>query len=611
MADGAQSGASFAYQGSVDNLPSVSLTTSKKQAKPKMSLEVLLTKKDKIAALPPEVRDQVIDRIYDKFVAPKIPKSVGDDQKVIIKQHLSDTFSGKAVQQIQPQAKESDYQKEGFLTNALGKFEEGFGKGSANLLHLLNAISFKKGSETERGRWEGTENSLRSGISGHEKSTEEYTKSHPYSAGISSFAGQLAPSIPLTMTGEGMIPSVAKGAPLLSKLLSNIGKGAIGGGLSNLSFDPSTEGFEQGAGYGAGTAGLLTGLKGGLGKVIKRTPKITAKVASEAVAGASDDAAAKLDALANKSYGKKLSELTPEQKIKVVNDWRDSTVTEQKAARETAKKAAEAAKVEKAKANAAASTDSKVQVRRAMDEAKALQKQIAAFAKNNKRAPTDEELVGLREKAKAAPTVEAPKATPETKPKYTGPERRATPRPDPQSMEDFRKAEIPRLRRLIASETDPAHKRILEQQLQVAQQPLAEQFKIENPEVVKAVAAVADVSKTTALESSPVVKVPEGEHGTGALGKRAKDAERVAKARELAKATQPEPATPETPETELMKKEEEFLNLTDQIEAMGPKGKEAAKNLDLFRRKGKITLDDAIMMGGKVLETFQKGKGPK
>lgn len=596
-------------------------------------LTKLMAKRERIASLPESVRGVIIDRLFDKAISPRIPKAMNDEQKGQIRQNFENAILGQSPKMLSTSPSEADFKRSGMPTGAGGKVQEGVMGGLGNILKFFEMFDSEKGDRelaAKRGdtrpgystvRPEASEGFTKAaGALG--EATSAYSGRHPFKAGAAEFGGQMLPAV----ASEMLMPGAPPGAGLLPKVLA----GATKGGAGMIPFDPTPKGVGTGAVLGAGSPILGRGFSK-LKEAFKPVAKVAPAVATT-VAGAAEGSEAKLEALAQKSFGKSLRELSPDQKIELVNKWRDESVTAARTEKVNARKAAEQAKIDAVTVKATAKIDQRVATRKAMDEAKALQKQISAFIKTNKRAPNEEELLKMkaspassgmpaaddRGAGLAARKPGAASVIPERgKTLVTSEqvERRALPR---STRAQLYTSELSQIRKDIAEAATPEEKTYHEQRLTVKTEeykkametPLSDQFRVESPEAIKAVSAVADVSKVAedVKPKAPEVQViPEGQHGAGPLGKRAKDAERVAKARELARATQPEPAAAGTPESALLAKEEEFMNLTDQIEALGPKGKEAAKNLDKFRRTGKITMDMALEMGTKVLETLQKG----
>jgi hypothetical protein len=606
-------------------------------------LTKVLSKRDRIAALPDSIRGAIIDRLFDKTIGPRIPKTFSDEQKGQVRKNFENAILGRSPEMFSTAPSEADYKRAGLPTGAGGKVQEGVMGGLVNLAKFLEMFDSEKDERelaAQRGEKRPEYYKVRPELSEVladpknvlAESTAAYSGRHPFKAGVAEFGGQMLPAT----AAEMLIPGTPPGLGLAPKVLA----GAAKGGAGMIPFDPSPKGVATGAVFGGGLP--IVSKAAGKAKAALVGSKAATKIApaaTSAVAGVAEGSEAKLEALAQKSFGKSLRELSPDQKIELVNKWRDESVAAAKTEKAAARKAAEQAKVDAVTKKATEKIDQRIATRKAMDEAKALQKKISEFIKTNKRAPNEEELL----KMKSEPAVSAPLSTPASAGEARGAglaargdkgsvvpergkafatseqvERRALPR---STRAQLYTSELSQIRKDIAAAATPEEKLYQEQRLAVKmdeykkamETPLADQFKAESPEAIKAVSAVADVSKITEQIKPKVTEVqviPEGQHGAGTLGKRAKDAERVAKARELAKATQPEPATAETPESALLAKEEEFMNLTDQIEALGPKGKEAAKNLDKFRRKGTITMDQAIEMGNKVLEAFQKGTVP-
>lgn len=611
--------AGYSYQGSIHNLPEGEIIPPKKAKSAPLTMERVLAKRDKLAQLPPEVRDVVFERLYDKVVAPREPKALNNQQKGLLRQRFSDLLMGRSPTPDTSKPTTEDYAAQGMSTGAFGQFKSGVMRGLAgghetagNIQdwiekHLPQSMQMTP----EQKKFESASQSaivdpMKSAAGALSEASGAYKTEHPTRAGIAEFTGASLPAMPFSAGMGGAVPAVAKGAPFLTRLGMNVARGAATGATEGpVVFEPTKKGVAEGAGFGAAAplalspfGALFRRIMGGAGAGVasKAAPTLTKEIA-----GASEGTTNVLDTLAQTKFGKKLAELTPDQKIELVNSWREESTKAASEAKKAAKKTTEEAKVEKVKAKEEAKVHTRIQTIKAMDEAKALQKQISAFVKTNKRAPTDEELIKLREQAKAAPvavatppSTPAPAAAPPAAP--TVPQTVGTAEGAAADTAFFQQAKA-------ALPADAS----ISQIAQKAQELKAAAFKVESPEAVKAVSAVADVSKIASTPEAPkVTVVPEGEHGAGPLGKRASDAERVAAARAKARAEQPEPTAPDTPETILAKKEEEFLALTDEIEAMGPKGKEAAKNLDTFRRKGKITMDQAMEMGQKVLEVLRK-----
>jgi hypothetical protein len=599
----------------------------------------VMAKRDRIASLPESVRGVILDRLFDKAISPRIPKAMNDEQKGQIRQNFENAILGQRPQMLSAAPGEADFKRSGLPTGAGGKVQEGVMGGLGNILSFVDKASNKfddlmdlLSSSKSRPDPSNMAAPFQKAQGALSEATSAYQGRHPFKAGAAEFGGQLLPAI---LMEKMVMPGTGGGLP------GKIATGAAKGGAGMIPFDPTPKGI--------GTGAVIGGASPILGKAVNKakaalfpTKAVTkvAPAAATAVAGAAEGSEAKLEALAQKTFSKSLRELSPDQKIELVNKWRDESV----AAAKTEKVAARKAAIEAKNLHKKISELLKMKTQESMDEAKAIQKNLAAFIKQNKRAPNEQELSEIKRFVEnnpgsnvtlhggkvitvpiedrgaglAARKPGAASVIPERgKTLVTSEqvERRQLPR---STRAQLYTSELSQIRKDIAEAATPEEKTYHEQRLTVKmdeykkamETPLADQFRVESPEAIKAVSAVADVSKVSEQIKPKVPEVqviPEGQHGAGPLGKRAKDAERVAKARELAKAMQPEPAAPGTPESALLAKEEEFMNLTDQIEALGPKGKEAAKNLDKFRRTGKITMDMAIEMGGKVLETLQKG----
>lgn len=598
------------------------------------ALEKVYAKRDRIAALPEGPRALVIDRLFNKLVKPKIPAAMKDDQRTLIKQRFIDHMMGQSPTPGPAGPSEADFKRFGLPTGAGGKVQQGVMGGLGNITSLLDKLSGNNGlqgalnsvtgDKTQLPEQSAATIKLKDAASALGESTSAYEGRHPTKAGISEFLGQ---ALPATAT-EMLMPGAPPGASLGSKIISGAGKGAAG----MVPFDPSVKGVTTGAAFGAGFPLAGKGFNK-LKNVLKPAAKIAGPViskAGEAIPGAAENATESLETLAQKKFQKPLSQLTPDQKIELVSKWRDDSVTAVKAEKVSAKKAAEAAKAAAVTKKATEAIDQKVAVRKAMDESKALQKNLAAFIKQNKRAPNADELaeikrfidnnpnsnVTLHGGAKITKTAEAKaaEAKADTERGIKTPQKRTFLRTTNQDVKEYYDYRFGQLRKELTEATSPeekadAERRLAEltevQKLHPTSMGDVHDFKVESPEAIKAVSAVADVTKVVnefkPVAAAEVKVIPEGQHGTGEIGKRAKDAERKAAERAKALREQPEQEAQGTPETALLEKESQYLELMDKLEALGPKGKEAAKNLNQYKRKGLLTMDQVLEMSNKIL----------
>lgn len=645
----------------------------------------IISKRDKILALPDGTREMVLEKLFDKTV--KIPSAMNNDQRSLIRQRFVDTFMGLPPTADPGQSPEDKARAANMPHGSFGVFRAGTEEGIANMLDAIRHEAYKLhygknnpnapafDTYATKGLGYAAEQWLRQNAAEQRQFTapyEERSKKHnvpllgPITrADVEGGAGKMFSSLPLDLATADLIPG-AKGAKLGARILSGAGKGAVGGAVTNPSFGGS---MSQGAAGGA-AAGALFGMLPG----VKPKGSAVGKAAKSAIAGAETN---ELEKLAQAKFGKSLNDLSADEKIKLVSSWRDESVAATRSAKVEARKQAQAQKI-KDQLN---KINESVETRRKMDEAKALQKRISEFAKINKRAPTEEELAKLKEGPVAAaapaststPASTPATATPERAPKV--PERRTFLRTEDKDVKEFYSYRFQQIRDEIKNAATPEEKAMAERRLaQMAEVQKAHptsmgdpaEFKVESPEAVKAVQAVADVSKVMSPTGVPTVtKIPEGVSGltpyqqqlSGKLDEatakmaattdpkvasqlkktvenlkaaingdpnalaRIADAERKAAERARSAATpsvetsvvgsgkagssisELVSSTAPNPEEALVKAEEEFYDLTDRLEATGPKGKEMAKNLNmLFKKPPKgMSKQDIIAAGEKAL----------
>lgn len=725
-------GVSQEYSGSINNLGAMGITAPKQKSKIDVTLEKVMAKKDRIAALPEHIRGPVIDRLFDKLMTPRIPKAINDEQRALIKQRFTDTLSLRSPTQAESKPTEADYKSAGVKTGPIGRLEAGTMEGLSNIWQLLGKISMH-GSENDpafadvRGMQASDEAALKQSSDLLHAATDPYASRHKYKAGAAEIFGQGLPSIPIEMAIPG-----GKEASLLGKL----GINAVKGGLGMIPFDPSVKGVATGAALS--TPFTLAGPA-----VRKLLGKVGTKAASTVATKTGEIASNDLEARAQKMFQKSISDLTPDQKLKLVSAWQTEVQEATKTAKAKATEAKKAAKVEAIKQKGEDQVKSKLEVQKAMSESKALQKEIVKFFKANKRAPTDEELIKLRETASGAageikqafshenlkgsvsdgfidsawarvqqgqdmPFSERPGSIENklaearkagqlktrddvaaivkgTKPISAAPSissevKEQTEKANLNSPDDVKKfseqaaqslfqkpydqLSVPERLKAITEAT-----KIQNEARQAATKAQADQFKVESPEAVKAVAAVADITKV--IQAAPTVtKVPEGVSGlpanvqalntklddaltrlseakdpkaVAAIKKtvdnlekaianndpdalhRISDAERKALDRkakaaletytlgagkEGTSAAELVASKTLTPEEELERAEESFLTITDSLEELGPQGKEMAKNLNMLWKKPPkgISRQQIIEAGEKALTQISGGK---
>lgn len=624
-------------------------------------LEKVWSKREQIMSLPDGVREQVIDRLFDKAMAPQIPKSIDEKGRALIKQRFYDRLSGKDPTPDPGQDPEELARAGNVPHGAFGVARAGLMEGLANMLGAIRKEGAKlhygsKGPPrsmedlitgndpmahyADKGLVYGAEQWLRREAGEQRQATMPYearSKQHSFlgipftRADLESGAGKTLSSLPLDLATMELIPG-AKGAKLASRVVSGAGKGAVGGAVTAPSFGQD---MTTGAAYGA-TLGGLFGL-------VPRLRKPGGAVASKpTIAGIED-----LQKISQGKFQKAFEDLNPQQKMDAIDAWKAASAKETAAKAAAAKKTVVEQKVEAVKAQAEAKVREKIEVRKAMDEAKALQKRIAEFVKTNKRAPNEQELGELRKGVVLKTEERGPKI----------PERRTFLRTEDPDVKLYYRYRFDQIRDEIAKATTPEEKAAAERRLQQMMEvqkahpttkgDVQEAFKVENPQVIKAVQAVADVSKAT-----DVVKIPEGasglspekqvlnekldaalEHltsatdpkvkaqvqktvenikaaiqGDEAAAQRIKDAERKATGRSEAAATagagEKSAATAAAPtlnpEQALEQMEERFYEITDALEAKGPNGKTLAKNLlKLWKNPPKGTTREMVIEGGE------------
>ena len=553
-------------------------------------MQRVLAKRDRIAALPPAIRSQVINRLYDRVVVPKIPKAFGDDQKTALKTSFENSILGGRTE-INLPPRESDRKAVGQETGMQGRFHAGFDAGLGNVAHILDKL------DPEGILGPKAEPTLQEKAKLEKEASEAYAKRHPFKAGAAELIGQGLPAEPAMAAIPG------------GGLAANMARGAIG----MVPYDPSGSGVA----LGAGGAGLLHGAFAGLGRLAKRMP--TPRLPSRA---RTTNVPAQLAELASKT-GKKFEDMSPDEKLKLVDEWksRNAQASSDATKAKTAQKAQAVKDAETARVKAAsAKVDEKVATRRAMDEAKLLQKGITAFVKTHKRAPNEQELIKLKQEV-----IELHKA----------------------GITDFSHAKAPQAeseieaaRRGASGEppavTPPPNE--VPNAARASTQIIADQFKATNPEAIKAAQAVSEVAKQvappgqsglSASEQKLMAKIDDsyarmaeakdpkvtaalqktienaklGLQGNKEAMQRIADAERKAAERAKAAPTEETSKSLETakdtrlnPEEALAAKEEEFYKMTDKLEAYGPKGKEAAKNINMLVKAKRMTMDEAIVM---------------
>ena len=504
-------------------------------------LQRIQNKRERIAALPPDVQGAVLDRLYDMAIAPHVPAAMNDQQKALVKQRFRDSILGKTPTVDTSKPTQADYSMAGLPTGVGGSFQEGVMRGTGNLFDALNKASNWIGQKT------GTKpGGLFGSISKPMLASADLLKAasggeHPLlsAKGGAQFAGQMLPTV-----AEVLVPGAPKGARLLPRVAAGAGKGAVG----MLPFDPSVKGATIGAVFG-----------GGMPLLGRFASKVFSKAKSTMATKVTDPAVNELEKIAQAKFGKGLADLFPQQKMDALTEWKEQAVKateDAKAKAVEARKAARAAKVQEKVKAINSKVDEKVAVRRAMDEAKALQKQISAFVKANKRAPNEAELAELRKKVASGEAIPAP--PPKAKPTAG----LTTPAPG-QTLDDFIKKQIEEVRKAnpgreltkeeIALHSESAAKvykgdkfvprniarndfqRSMTEQINEARQELAgastneekfyyenrlnqliemaktgvtNTFKAENPEAIKAASAAADIAK-----AQGVIKVPEGVSG--------------------------------------------------------------------------------------------------
>jgi hypothetical protein len=517
----------------------------------------LATKRDRILQLPPAVQEKFAELIWRRSVGPKqAPNFTSKEDAEAAKKSFVNSFLKRPRTQLpsdfgKEPVKHGVAEKVGATVSAAGA---GVAGGVSNVLksmgsdkstHILPFNLPKKVTE----------------ILNKYVEAPAYAYASEIAPDASRYAAGAGKGIVSTIAAEGVsgsIPLPGNVGPLV-KTVGRAAKGAATGGAGMAPFSPDPEEIGKGAGYGAilePIVGPLLSRKTAKSKV-SGAPKVAAATKSSGISDISET-------VSQRKFGKSVSDLSPSEISEHAKAVREELIARANAAKELAK------------------TEKKVAKAGAVKPAKASKSGVATpkIAKKTSEQARAEAIAQVKARAEGTPTGSGANAS------TTASQTVGTPASPPPSAE-------------------------LEQQNQAEAQRLA-QAKInniaaaanaQNPQVAAATSAVKDFAGVP-----EITKVPEGEHGKGPLGTRAKGAERKARERAAAAGAQPSTGNVVGTEGDIGKKpgarlsvsETPTVELESDFKSLSP---EAYKILQSLKTKQKW--DDSVYRGN-LIEWFTK-----
>lgn len=533
----------------------------------------LATKRDRILQLPPAVQERFAELIWRRSVGPKqASQFTSKEDAEAARKSFINSFLKRSDTQL-PEGYGKEPVKHGIAEKAgatLAAGGAGVSHGVGNIAEVVGKVmkAPKAGKDIS--------NVLNKYIEApaYQYASEVAPDAARYAAG----AGKTIPSVLAAETASAGIP-IPSGASTLVKTGLRALKGGAAGAAGMIPFSTDPSDIEKGAGYGA----VLEPIVGPLlsRKTAKpKAPGVSAVAPAAKPSGISDIS----ETVAQRKFGKSVSELSPSEVSEHAKAVREELIARANAAKELAKTEKKVAKAG-AKTSRSGVVSPKI-AKRTSEQAKAeAAAQVKARAAGTPTGP------GANASTTASQTVGTPASPP------LAPGQTAIPGGGYTSSSETLR---------IAKENEAETQRLAEAKAK----NIAAAAAAQNPQVAQATAAVKDFAGVP-----EVTKVPEGEHGKGPLGTRAKNAERKAAERAAAAAAQPSSGNVVGTEGDIGKKpgtrvsisETPTIELESDFKQLSP---EAFKMLQSLKTKQKW--DDAVYRG-YLMEWFtrilqEKGK---